>query len=280
MTARTGFPYLDEPREKGRIVALAHRGGAEHPDLLGLENTLTAFRHAVDLGYQYLETDVHATSDGHLVAFHDESLDRVTDRTGLIIGLPLSEVAGAVIGASLGADERIPLLVDLMEELPEARFNIDLKAPTAVEPMVEVLRRTGWHDRVCVASFTERTLRRFRKQVDRPVATTTGVLAVAVHAYTPYPLAMRRLVRDDGAVFQVPHHYRRHVVVDRRFVELAHASGRHVHVWTIDDRAEMEHLLDLGVDGLITDRTDVCKEALVKRGMWPALDGTADRDQA
>jgi glycerophosphoryl diester phosphodiesterase len=268
VTPTTGFAYLDEPREAGHVVALAHRGGALHPDLVGLENTRTAFHHAVGLGYRYLETDVHATADGHLVAFHDDSLDRVTDRAGLIVGLPLAEVVGAVIGARLGRDERIPLLADLLDELPTTRFNVDLKAPTAVEPLADLLRRTGAHDRVCVGSFTERTLRRFRKLVDRPVATTAGVLAVAAHAYAPYPLRVGRLARDHGAVFQVPHRFRGRTVVDRRFVELAHASGRHVHVWTVDDRAEMEHLLDLGVDGLITDRTDVCKEVLVERGLW------------
>jgi glycerophosphoryl diester phosphodiesterase len=264
----TGFPYLDEPREAGDVLALAHRGGALHPDLAGLENTLTAFRHAVALGYRYLETDVHATSDGHLVAFHDDSLDRVTDRAGLIVGLPLAEVVGAVVGARLGKDERVPELADLLEELPQARFNIDLKAPTAVDPLADLLDRTGAHDRVCVGSFTERTLRRFRRRVGRPVATTTGVLAVAAQSWAPYPLHVGRLLRDQGAVFQVPHRYRGRTVVDRRFVELAHASGRHVHVWTVDERAEMEHLLDLGVDGLITDRTDVCKEVLVERGAW------------
>jgi glycerophosphoryl diester phosphodiesterase len=264
---RTGFAYLDEPREAGGVLALAHRGGARHPDLHGLENTLTAFRHAAGLGYRYLETDVHATADGHLVAFHDDRLDRVTDRVGPVLGLPLSEVLGAVVGARAGLDERIPRLTDLLEDLPEVRFNIDLKAPTAVEPLADLVRRTGLHDRVCVASFTERTLRRFRRLLDRPVATATGPASVAVQVYAPFPLRVGRLLRDGGAVLQVPHRFRGRTVVDRRFVELAHASGRHVHVWTVDVRAEMEHLLDLGVDGLVTDRTDVCKEVLVERGV-------------
>ncbi len=268
MTVPTGFAYLDEPREAGAVVALAHRGGAKHPDLVGMENTLTAFRHAWALGYRYLETDVHATADGHLVAFHDAALDRVTDRAGLIVGLPLAEVVGAVVGVRLGRDERVPLLAELMEELPQARFNIDLKAPTAVEPLADLVRRTGWHDRVCVGSFTEQTLRRFRRLLDRPVATTTGVLAVGTLAYAPYPRRLVGLLRDHGAVLQVPHRWRGRTVVDRRLVERAHACGRHVHVWTVDERAEMDHLLDLGVDGLITDRTDVGKEVLVERGLW------------
>jgi len=262
----TGFPYLDEPREAGQVLALAHRGGAKHPDLLGLENTLTAFRHAVGLGYRYLETDVHATADGHVVAFHDDHLGRVTDREGRVSELPLSEVERARIGGS----EPVPLLADLLEELPGARFNIDLKAPGVVGPMVDLLRRTNAHDRVCIGSFTERTLRRFRREVGRPVATTTGVLAVAVESLAPLAPSVGRLLRDRGAVHQAPHRHRGVLVVDQRFVDRAHAAGRHVHVWTVDDRAEMEHLLDLGVDGLITDRTDVCKEVLVERGLWGA----------
>ncbi len=269
---RTGFPYLDEPREAGAVVALAHRGGAKHPDLVGLENTLAAFRHAVGLGYRYLETDVHATADGHVVAFHDDSLDRVTDRAGSLDELPLAEVARARIGGT----EPVPLLADLLEELPGARFNIDLKGPTVVGPLVDLLRRTNAHDRVCLGSFTERTLRRFRREVGRPVATTTGVLAVAAEAFVPVGSRLvGRLLRDTGAVHQAPHRHRGVLVVDERFVERAHASGRHVHVWTVDDRAEMEHLLDLGVDGLITDRTDVCKEVLVERGLWGSTGGTA-----
>lgn len=264
MTPRTGFPYLDEPREAGAIVAMAHRGGARHPELLGLENTLAAFRHAAALGYRYLETDVHATADGHVVAFHDAGLDRVTDRTGRVAELDLAAVSLARIGGT----EPVPLLADLLEELPDARFNIDLKAPGAVGPVADLLRRTRAHDRVCIGSFSERTLRRFRREVDRPVATTTGVLAVTAEAFAPFPDAVQRLLRDPGAVHQAPRDHRGVRVVDRRFVERAHAAGRHVHVWTVDDRAEMEHLLDLGVDGLVTDRTDVCKEVLVARGQW------------
>ncbi len=91
---RTGFPYLDEVLRQDRaVLAFAHRGGAYHPDIAGLENTLAAFRHAVALGYRYLETDVHVTRDGVLLAFHDAVLDRVTDRRGEIAALSHAEVA-------------------------------------------------------------------------------------------------------------------------------------------------------------------------------------------
>ncbi|HOI03614.1 MAG TPA: glycerophosphodiester phosphodiesterase family protein, partial [Dermatophilaceae bacterium] len=122
------YPYFAPPP-----FGLAHRGGASHPANVGIENTLAAFATAVDLGYRFLETDVHATADGRLVAFHDEHLDRVTDRAGAIAELPWSEVAAARIAGS----QPIPSLDDLLDAFPEARINIDIKAPGAVVPLWE-----------------------------------------------------------------------------------------------------------------------------------------------
>jgi glycerophosphoryl diester phosphodiesterase len=264
---RTGFAYLDAPRERGAVLALAHRGGALHPDNVGLENTLRAFGVAVDLGYRYLETDVHATADGQLLAFHDTVLDRVTDRTGPLARRTYGEVADVLVGGR----EPIPLLADLLEAFPQARFNVDLKSAASVDPMVDLVVRTGAHDRFCVGSFNEPVLRRFRARLaersDRPVATASGVVSTLA-LLGRVPRRLHRLTRDTGAVFQVPHRHRGVLVVDRGFVTRAHALGRHVHVWTVDERAEIEHLLDLGVDGLITDRTDVLREVLVERGQW------------
>ena len=266
---RTGHPFLDEPRERGAVLAFAHRGGAQHPDLLGLENTIAAFEAAVRLGYRYLETDVQATRDGELLAFHDASLDRVTDRVGRLADQRYAEVANARVGGR----EPIPRMVDLLEAFPHARFNVDLKSAEAVEPLVDLIARTGVQERVCVGSFTERDLRVFRARMrtrsSTPVATSCGVATSAAMAVLPAHRAVPGLLRDRGAAFQVPHRHRgRLLVVDRRFVEQAHASGRHVHVWTIDDPDEIEELLDLGVDGIFTDRPDVLREVLVARGLW------------
>ena len=266
-TPRTGFPYLDAPRARGAVLAMAHRGGARHPDCVGFENTLRAFRSAVGLGYRYLETDVHATGDGQLLAFHDDRLDRVTDQVGLVLEHRYDALAAALVGSS----EPIPRLADLLEELPGARFNVDLKAPGAVEPMVELVRRMQVQDRICVGSFSEPVLRRFRLLLGADasrVATSTGVLAVGALAFLPLGHRVARLLRDPGPVLQVPHVHRGIRVVDRALVRRAHADGRHVHVWTVDEPDEMEHLIDLGVDGLITDRTDVLKDVLVARGLW------------
>lgn len=261
---RTGFAYLDEPRERGRVVAMAHRGGALHPELLGLENTMTAFRHAVSLGYRYLETDVHTTADGHLLAFHDLTVERLTDGVGRLGDLTLEQVGSLRVARREG----IPQLADLLEELPTTRLNIDLKSPGCVDPMITLLDRMQAHDRVCIGSFHEPTLRQFRRRATRPVATSAGIALVLALRFAPFPRTTSRWVRDPGAVLQVPVRNRGLGILDADLLRRAHAGGRHVHAWTIDDRAEMERLLDLGVDGIITDRTDVLRDVLRSRGLW------------
>ena len=261
---RTGLAFLDEGLDRpGTVLAFAHRGGAFHPEIEGLENTLAAFEHAVALGYRYLETDVHATSDGVLLAFHDAVLDRVTDRVGRIADLSYDEVRSVRIGDR----EEIPRLTTLLEAFPDARFNIDIKSDSAVAPLAELVRRTRAHDRVCVGAFSDGRIRDFRRQMDRRVATTCGVGAVIGTRFAP----TRRFAwafRGVGDVLQVPHRRGPLRVVTPELIRRAHDAGRPVHVWTVDDTDEMHHLLDLGVDGLMTDRTDVLRDVLVARGQW------------
>ncbi len=261
---RTGFAYLDDGLDQPCAVqAFAHRGGATHPDLIGLENTFAAFEHAVSLGFRYLETDVHATRDGVLMAFHDDVLDRVTDTRGRIADLAHADLRHARIGGR----EEIPTLVSLMEAFPGARFNIDLKSGAAVAPLADLIRRTASHDRVCVGAFSEARIAAFRRTTDRPVATACAPAAVAGLRFAPTRALSRRL-RGHGEVLQVPHRRGPVRVVTAELVARAHAARRPVHVWTVDEPEEMHELLDLGVDGLMTDRTDVLKEVLVARGQW------------
>jgi glycerophosphoryl diester phosphodiesterase len=259
----TGFPFLDAGRESGAVLAMAHRGGALHPDLVGLENTLVAFEHAVALGYRYLETDVHATSDGVLLAFHDKALDRVTSSAGSILEARYVDLRDALIGGR----EPIPRMDDLLEHFPETRFNIDIKSEGAVEALAVLVERTRCHDRVCVGSFSESRLRAFRRAVSRPVATSYGPVGVGLGRLAPRALA-RRILDGAGNAFQVPAQHLGVRIVTPAFVARAHGAGRPVHVWTVDDPAEMTALLDLGVDGLITDRTDVLRDVLTRRGQW------------
>jgi glycerophosphoryl diester phosphodiesterase len=250
-------PYLDWQGP----IPFAHRGGAgDRP-----ENTMPAFEGAVALGYRYVETDVHATSDGVLLAFHDDVLDRVTDRTGAIADLPWSEVAKARVAGR----EPIPRFEDLLGTWPDLRVNIDPKHDGAVAPLAEALRRAGAVDRVCVGSFSDARLARVRRLIGPGLCTALGRRATA--RLRAASLVHRGIGgRLAGQCAQVPVEYRGVPLVDARFVATAHARDLHVHVWTIDDEGEMHRLLDLGVDGIMTDRPAVLKAVLVARGQWVA----------
>lgn len=242
-------------------LVLAHRGGALMSANIGRENTLAAFRAAWEAGARHMETDVHATADGVLVAAHDEVLDRVSDRIGAIAELPSSEVRSASVGG-----EQIPLLTELMDALPAATFTIDLKAPGAVVPLAAVLADPSRGRRACVGSFSDRRLWRFRALTRGRVATSSGRIGIALLRLLPVAW---RWLRTPGVVYQVPMYQYigpvRVRVVTPGFVRRAHALGKQVHVWTIDDPAAMRELLDLGVDGIVTDRPDLALEVLATR---------------
>ncbi len=262
---RTGFAYLDDAPA---VIAFAHRGGAYHPEIEGLENTLAAFRHAVAMGYRYLETDVHLTRDGMLLAFHDRVLDRVTDRTGAIADVTYAEVQQALIGGR----EQVPTLALLLEEFPEARFNIDLKSEGTVSALADfIAARQAW-DRVLVSSFSPARLRHFRRLTEHRVATSAHPAEIAAFLLLPSARLATWVTRGAPAALQIPHHRRVRGctlrVATPALLRRAHAAGKHVHVWTIDDPEEMRELLDRGVDGLMTDRTDILKDVLVARGQW------------
>ncbi|MGC4175363.1 glycerophosphodiester phosphodiesterase family protein [Demequina sp.] len=250
-------PYFDTG---GAIAALAHRGF----DLDGLENSMRAFQAAVDLGYHYVETDAHGTSDGVAVALHDASLDRTTDAKGNVADLPWSEVKGAKIGGV----EPVPLFEDLLGTWPTLRVNVDVKAVSGIEPIASAIERTNAHDRVCVASFSAARRLATVKRLSRPVATSAGTTEFArFWAGAGVGLRGHRPIRHVDAL-QVPWKAGRMTVLGRRHIEKAHAAGTDVYVWTINDPNDMETLLDLGVDGLVSDRADLLKEVLIKRGRW------------
>jgi glycerophosphoryl diester phosphodiesterase len=278
--------FLDHPRP----LAFAHRGGAAHAP----ENSWSAFEHAVGLGYGYLETDVQATADGVLVAFHDRTLDRVTGQPGRVCRLTLKEIAGARIGGT----EPIPVLEDVLGAWPDVRFNIDVKDAPAIAPLARVLRRTSAWERVCVVSFSASRLRATRRALDRPVCMAASPLGTAMVRFggPPAPRGSRgphrgRLKREPAAAVAA----RRPVTVDGRpprplaerlagadvrcvqvpvpvatpsFIGRAHQLGLQVHVWTVNDRPTMEGLLNLGVDGIMTDETVTLREVLISRGQW------------
>ena len=217
---------------------------------------MPAFAAAIALGYRYIETDVQATSDGVLVAFHDDDLSRTCGRPGLISALPWSEVSTARVDGK----EPIPLFDDLFTTFPDCRINVDCKTDAAVGPLIESLRRANALDRVCVGCFSHARLRRLRS------ALGSGLCS----SMSPLEVARWRLGFPSSAalVAQVPVRHSIVPIVTQRMVDLAHRRAIDVHVWTIDEPAEMLRLLEMHVDGIMTDRPAVLKQVLTQRGEW------------
>jgi glycerophosphoryl diester phosphodiesterase len=249
---RSAWPFLDHPGP----LAFAHRGAGGQP-----ENTMAAFEAAVRLGYRYVETDVQVTADGVLVVFHDDRLDRVTDRSGRVAELAYAEVRRARVAGR----EPIPTLEELLGTWPELRVNVEPKRDACVQPLVEAIRRTNSLHRVCVGSFSDRRTARVRRRLGPQLCTALGPRGVAwLRAASWLPLPWR----SPAACVQVPLDLRGLPLVDARFVRAAHRRGLQVHVWTVDDLNRMEELLDLGVDGIMTDRPEALKAVLERRGQW------------
>ena len=249
-------PYLDADGP----IAFAHRGGAEEFP----ENTLRAFRHAVSLGYTHVETDVHATADGVAVAFHDDALDRVTDSCGVVSDLTWSQVRQARVAGT----DPIVRLDELLEELPDTRVNLDPKSDAAVEPLIDVLLRLGAVERVCVGSFSDRRIQRVRDRIGNSLCVGAGPRGIArllaASARLPAPGSL------DFHAAQVPVRSKGLTLVRPGVLAAARRHGIAVHVWTIDEPAEMHRLLDMGVDGIMTDRPAVLREVMIERGCWRA----------
>ena len=251
--------FLDGPTP----LAFAHRGGALLAANNGIENTLTAFQNAVDLGYRYLETDVHTSRDGVVYAFHDVELTRMAGTVSAFRDLDAASIDAILVGDR----EPIPRFADLLEAFPDARFNIDVKSDDAVDPTLAVLRDADALDRVCLASFSGERLARLRATAPA-VPTCCSRAEIALLRFGPSRRLQSLGRRRGGACLQVPIRTRQATVVTPGFVRRAHAVDLQVHVWTIDDPAEMRYLLDIGVDGLMSDRVDVLRDVLVERGQW------------
>jgi glycerophosphoryl diester phosphodiesterase len=268
--ARPLRPYLASPTP----IAFAHRGGsAERP-----ENTMAAFQAAVDLGYRHLETDAQLTREGVLVAFHDEVVDRVTDLSGRVSDLSVAELSRADAGYHFSPDAgrsfpfrgrglAVPTLEEVLGAWPQVRINVDAKTGAVVAPLVRLVERMGATDRVCVGSFNDLRLARLRHLARGRICTSMGRAAVAAARLASLA---GRFPALGGDCVQVPVRRFGVRVVDPAFIRAAHRGGLQVHVWTVNDRTEMVRLLDLGVDGIMTDRPSLLREVLSKRGLWGA----------
>lgn len=250
-------PYFGEP---GSIAALAHRGFS----LDGYENSMAAFEAAVRLGFRYVETDAHGTSDGIAVALHDASLDRTTDARGDVKNLPWREVSQARIGGK----HSVPSLEDLLGTFPQLRINIDVKGASGIRPVADAVERTQSHHRVCITSFSTARRHATVTQLSRPVATSAGTReAASFFSRGAWGGRLDRPLRHVDAL-QIPWRVRGRQVLTPRHIRAAHAAGKLVHVWTVNDASDMHTLLDMGVDGIVSDRADVLKRVLQERGSW------------
>ena len=264
-------PYLDEPGP----VPIAHRGGSA----VWPQNTMAAFEGAVGLGYRYLETDVQATSDGVLAIFHDKELAQSSDRHRRISEMTWSEVSQIRVDG-----EPIPRLEELLDTFDDVRISIDPKTNAAVEPLIEALRRPGVLDRVCVGSFSDARLARLNQAFGdgvclrfspREIARLAALSGVGFPAHPSLRprlgsrsrLLQRRPFR--GRIASIPLRRGPIPLATRRLVDYAHRAGLTVHVWTIDDPAEMDRLLDIGVDGIMTDEPRVLLEVMTERENRP-----------
>ena len=224
---------------------------------------MAAFERAVDMGFRYLETDARLTGDGVVVAFHDPVLDRLTDRCGRVAELGWAEVSAARVQSA----EPVARLEDVLTAWGDVRFNIDPKCDEVVVPLAELVARLGMTERVCFGSFRASRTARLARMLGPAACWGLGPLGVARVRLASLGLPVPTSVRGAACV-QVPAFIEGRRLVDERFVEQAHRSSLQVHVWTVDDRDHMHRLLDIGVDGLMSDRPSVLRHVLETRGAW------------
>jgi glycerophosphoryl diester phosphodiesterase len=247
-------PYFDGPTPR----VIAHRGfPVGHA-----ENTLGAFHAAHDVGADILETDVHLSKDGHVIVAHDSDLSRVAGLPGLVSDY----TAGELADIDLGFGQGFPSLVELLEAFPGAKFNIDVKVPEVVDPFVDVVTQLNVHDRILVASFDEPSRARAVSKLPGVVSSATSghVIEGRLRSWFGLSGATWSMPPDIRAV-QVPPTHWGMALVTPSFLRMVHQKGLELHVWTINDAHDMVRLLEMGVDGIVTDRADIAVELVAKR---------------
>lgn len=246
-------PFLDHPLP----LAFAHRGGALEAE----ENTVEAFERAAALGFRHIETDVQVTRDGVAVVFHDDTLARMAGRPERIDALDWADLARVrLLGG--GGVSRLDAVLD---GFPALSFNLEAKADGAVVPMAAAIRDAGALERVCVGSFSPRRTADLRAALGPGLAWSPSHLGVARIWAAGFGLPVGKV---GFQALQVPLRFHGIPVVTRRFLHAAEARDLQVHVWTVDDEAEMETLIGLGVHGLMSDRPSLLRTVLMRHGVW------------
>ena len=239
-------PYLDE----SGVSIFAHRGGSiEAP-----ENTLEAFQYALDLGCEYIETDVQLSKDGIPYIFHDDDLKRIPGVDKNFGDLWSSEISNLKIFNSYS----IPTLKECLEQFPNTKFNIDLKTDAVMEPALNEMKKMNAMHRICIASFSDERLN-FTRQNFPEVCLSMGPKEIWSLKKRTWGFNSKKIL---GNCVQVPIYKYGIKIVTKKFVTKIHQLGLKIHVWTINNDKTMQKLIDIGVDGIITDKPSVLKELL------------------
>ncbi len=239
------------------FYGFVHRGGDEEKT----ENTLEAFQYSSDLGFVFMETDVQSTSDGKVVIFHDSDLKRVAGLNKRVSDFTFKEIKE--VDLILGG--KIPSLEETLSSFPNLRFNIDIKVDSAVEETIRIVKNHHALNRVCLAAFSTNRLNRIRHLTGSDLCSSMGQAEVVKLLLNSYGFNFKA---SPGFCAQVPVSQFGIPIVTKKFIQKVHDLNKLIHVWTIDETEEMYRLIDLGVDGLMTDKPTVLKEALVARDLF------------
>jgi len=254
-------PYFAQ--DEGHPLVMAHRGGGG----LSPENTLYAFERAAEMGVDVIESEIHSTADNNLVVIHDETVDRTTNGTGPVNSLTLKELKEFDAGYNWTADGgqtfpfrgkgiTIPTLEEVFTALPNIRINIDMKQinPSLAAPLCEMINSFDMVEKVMVASFNTRAINDFRRACSR-VATSASRREVTLF-FLMNLVFLGKAYRPACHALQIPEYNSGLHVLTKRFLQTARSLNLKVHVWTVNEVEDMRRLLELGVDGIITDYPD------------------------
>ncbi|MEL0243334.1 MAG: glycerophosphodiester phosphodiesterase family protein [Gammaproteobacteria bacterium] len=220
------------------------------------ENTLEAFQAAVNLGYKYIETDLRMTKDGEIVTFHDESIYRVSGEHKNICDLTYAELTDI----PLKRGGHIPKLTEVMEQFPDTKFNVDLKIRGLVNKVAKIIDSHNAYNRICIASFDTKRLRAFKK-IRNQACISMGILDVVF-------LKLFKYLINSVDCIQIPLHWKGIKVLDNNLIKTAHSKDLKVHVWTINSQETMETLIDMKVDGIMTDDAELLKNVCLKSNLF------------
>jgi glycerophosphoryl diester phosphodiesterase len=257
-------------RDLPRPLVMAHQGGEE----LWPSNTMFALERAVALGVDVLEMDLHVTADGALVLIHDETVDRTTDGMGVVEQMTLAEVKALDAGHYWTDDDgqtfpfrgqgiTIATLEEVFQAFPAMPMNIEIKLVEnvpVVEPFCQMIRQYGMQDKVLVASFHQDALDQFRATC--PEVSTSTTQNEVINFFARHFVGLAASYSPVAQAVQVPEYRSGIHILTPRFIKDAHSRGMDVHVWTVNDAEDMQRMIDLGVDGIITDRPDILLELL------------------